>query len=711
MVKVKQKMQIPYLQIPIAKYSVKFGIRDPEEFQKIHLLVLELIHHNPNLDSFLEKPVIEEHLFQEVLTDLIYKNLAFLDLREGKIQLAESVKELIETGKLDEISKMKPHVVEEVLLIRDLTTGTVLNHRSIENYTHFPKNPSLINVPKLQEEILIPIEELSVGTLGKASLDILSKKTKAEEFDENNIARIEEITLLTVNEMMYIPIKEVECEDSSILKIPQARVPSSLLTKWKEIINDHKTLYMYDDSAKEGDPCMITPQEYVEPVLSLVKELHNNMGKKGRSKYARNLFNEFSDVERVFLDKFQKILLSMKDWSVIAGRGEAFKDLLEDVGARSKGFILICSAFLSKDAISSIAPYIREANEKGIQVILVWGMLGDYDNTDELRRIFEIKRDFILIERYLFDELELDKHLCRFYKTKKPSHVKYIYYDSIGLAIGSFNYLSTSLDSTQYNTMGHVFDGYMPIDFTNYVIDNVALEEDMRNLLSEFSRKQNEDLQTRMKKKFERFTKVKEKIESLKDIIDSYLLLEEKMSYDDMNKKMIELTNYLKMLGRSNSASIIMDGDHRQALISSFHIAKKSIRISSDKISTHAVGPVFTNSLEKALRNDVNVKIIWGKENPNSKPTKEVIKSKKIAEVLSQKSGKKFSINENPIENHSKVLLIDSQRLITSSFNFLSLGTMTFEHYLPPQELGLIITNPHVDEAIERELPWIDFKK
>jgi hypothetical protein len=267
--------------------------------------------------------------------------------------------------------------------------------------THFPKGAQLITVPQIKRDILVPLEDLSIWTLGKAAIGTLSRRTSTDGFDESNIDRVEDVSQLTVNEFMYIPIQERECEDRSILMITRGNIKPAFLHKWKEIINDSKTLNMFDEPSGETGFKESTPHAVISPLVELISDIRYSCS-RNRFGRARNLFSDLQEIEDQFFNQFKKIFLSVRGRSIITGRGKDHHELIKQMIASAKDFVVISSAFINGDNLGDLIPLIKKANERGVRTILVWGKMGDSSDDDN------IKQDFARFEMNISRDYDLD---------------------------------------------------------------------------------------------------------------------------------------------------------------------------------------------------------------------------------------------------------------------------------------------------------------
>jgi len=689
-----------FLKVPCHFYNVEFQICQPEEFHEFHFLVMELVQKESDLRSVLKHPILNDHVMQEILTDLVYKGLAFIDLKNGKIKLSPEVEDHIKNGTLREgFLYLKPPRTERVELVQDLSTGHVLNADNVYNYRFFPsgKNLQLLDLAKLPKSSFPPLSSLSIGTLGKAAFSKLQKRDS--NIEEDHIERVLDIREVCLNETLFIPVETKEYENESIVHTPLANIPPHLLNKWKVLINEPTALFKFDETRVSADITTATPHYTIEPLrvtlLSLMRELKEN-GRKSELKYLQHRIQEQFETLQEHLGE---LLTSVGKVESFVGTGDGHLDLVCTLVEEAHSFVVIQSAFMTAAALDDLVPILKKKVKEGVHIILAWGMMGeglqeDADRYAHLRSMENKLRESIRSEHL---------SLC---KTKRVSHAKYVYADCSKLALGSFNFLSGYHQNTQTNATAVLSEGTVPRTFANFVIDNVDLNEHARkaieDTISMISKKQDDLLSSRQ----QRLNELEERFESLVTVLGEHLSSSTAFSADMLKSAVSSSSSYLQQLKKISTAHLVFDTDHRDSLISSFELADRELYISSDKLNELAVGAVFNRALERALRQKKHVSILWGKEMGKGKPTKELKKSIQIAEALNQKSSDLFAINVTPAGNHAKAVVVDKRRSIVTSFNFLSVGGMDSRFYLLPQELGVIISDENVAQKLKNELPW-----
>jgi len=696
----KGKNEICYLQIPHLVYTAEFVIRKTDSLTPLHILILKTLSENTNLKKLVNEPIISPHLLQETLADLLYKNLISLNLQKGIASLSKEAKDAThDEQKLDELrSKMAPEA-KSISFIQDRTNGLILGYDKAVHYTRYPgTGETCINLPKIVSDEIVSVEEMSPDTIIKALSSELYRVAGREDFELDSVEKVQNIKLICVNRTMYIPTEIVESTDGNEIYVPRANLPRQLLTEWRTRINTDNALSKIEAEIKESSIRTASPHIYCDPLLSLLSRLEMDLKRSRRNRIIL-LKDELKEVIEEYYDRIRADFVSIKETNVKIGGGKDQLKTLEIIAKSAKDILFISSAFLSMNNIQEIALLLKEANGRGVQIGLVWGMMGNEEEIDDIN----------LTQNGYIKSLSqegVDSELTKLYTTRRPSHAKYVFSDAYTLAIGSCNYLSINPNSEEIEATGIVKGGQLPIEFISYIQDNVKLDEQIKNKLKLVKKKANARLRKEKPTLLLGTKGAKKELDKLISMLEELVDAEwdNNVRFEPIKKQIKQTYQRTKGLKKKlQTATLITNTQHRDALIDSFDLAERELIITSDKLSNKAIGPVFMGLLEETLRNGVKVSIYWGRK--GLKET-EVAQSQKIVKPLIPKIGTNFITNEEPVGNHSKMILIDNRRTLIGSYNFLSMGGMDIKGKIAPQELGLFLFSKKASDLVKETIPW-----
>lgn len=154
------------------------------------------------------------------------------------------------------------------------------------------------------------------------------------------------------------------------------------------------------------------------------------------------------------------------------------------------------------------------------------------------------------------------------------------------------------------------------------------------------------------------------------------------------------------------TATVLVDGEHREALWAALRQARSRLVITSHRLSSEVVGDRFVQALETALERGVQIRIEYGET-----PTGDEFHSgdadggitaaeHRLAELV-QRHRDRMAVRRSG--THSKVLLYDDVAVI-GSFNFLSYeGTYSTRNlYRQRSEVSLRIRGPEFADEVAR---------
>jgi phosphatidylserine/phosphatidylglycerophosphate/cardiolipin synthase-like enzyme len=133
----------------------------------------------------------------------------------------------------------------------------------------------------------------------------------------------------------------------------------------------------------------------------------------------------------------------------------------------------------------------------------------------------------------------------------------------------------------------------------------------------------------------------------------------------------------------------------RDAFVEQVRSSNRSLLIATDRVNPIGLDASLLSHLLERPR---LIRIIWGMESPqwDLKDDPEALEELKTAaetlESVVRGGGRSVLTSLKPMLNHSKLVIVDEERIFVSSSNFLARGTEQTE--LSSQEIGLLIESP-----------------
>jgi hypothetical protein len=345
----------------------------------------------------------------------------------------------------------------------------------------------------------------------------------------------------------------------------------------------------------------------------------------------------------------------------------AGKSLLNE----ARSFCVLHSAFWSDAGIRQYADEIRAALSRGVRVFLLRGLgePGEEDATtpsilDELGEFAKRTSGLLLLS-----------------STPHHSHAKVAVADASRVIVSSFNFLGATAANPQLNTGVECrAPDSVGRSAALAVLDNLTAN----GLSGEVVKQLSEVLQSARLPSSSRFVSEAESAQlAIEDILNPQQWFPAAMNNVWTRKR--------------SPWELVTNEEHRNLLLRALHTAKRSIVLASGDLTDSAVDRVFRAYLSAAVQRGVSITILWGSQAANDAGASW---SRAVAEIRAASKGRRdlVNINEEPRPVHAKLLIIDDEVSIVTSFNFLSYrGTPSGAH-----ELGMKIYDPALSSQLHR---------
>jgi len=387
---------------------------------------------------------------------------------------------------------------------------------------------------------------------------------------------------------------------------------------------------------------------------SQLEHLGQSLDSRGIADHEGTIHDLYDECHRIFHASCEMRLVLSSDHVV------ACKRMLNE----ARSFCVVHSAFWSDAGIRQYAEEIREALARGVSVFLLRGLgePGEEDAArppalDELEECAKSMPGSLLLST-----------------TPHHSHAKLAVADTGHVIVSSFNFLGATAANPQLNTGIECRSATRAgSSVALAVLDNLTAN----GLAGEIVERLGEVLQSTRFSSSSRFVSEAE---------SAQLAIEDILNPQDWFQTAL---NEVWKQERS-PWELVTNEEHRDLLLRALHTAERSIVVASGDLTESAADRVFRDYLSAAVKRSVNVTILWGSQAANDEP--EAPWSQAVSEIRAASKGKRdlVKFNEEPRPVHAKLLIIDDEVSIVTSFNFLSYrGTRSGAH-----ELGMKIYNP-----------------
>ncbi len=145
----------------------------------------------------------------------------------------------------------------------------------------------------------------------------------------------------------------------------------------------------------------------------------------------------------------------------------------------------------------------------------------------------------------------------------------------------------------------------------------------------------------------------------------------------------------------SPKVTIVRAESLRDAFVGQVRSSSRSLLIATDRVNPVGLDASLLNHLLERPR---LIRIIWGMESPqwdmsdDPAAQEELETAAKTLESVVRSGGRSVLTSLKPMLNHSKLVIVDEERVMVSSSNFLARGTEQTEQ--SSQEIGLLIESP-----------------
>ena len=411
------------------------------------------------------------------------------------------------------------------------------------------------------------------------------------------------------------------------------------------------------------------------PEVKALREFRRKRNDKKALEILDTIYDEINQDQRPRLDWVKQVVGFRQDmW-----------DAAQEVIRSSKKKVVILTSFSNSKFSDDVAELLAEAlDDSSTEILLSFG------EPDRGRSPEDIQNT----EKYIH-KLATDKRFnLKGGISPKSSHAKIIISDTGMVFICSCNLFSGSMESGVLESGLHIKDIQCAKSIIEVLRDEKWVPQKMATDVDMIYSNLEEIQQTTVTQ----LDIYKSKITKIKNDINKG-----KSKYSTYPK----LERILRNIAERPVWSLIRTLEHRPFMLDCIERFENRIVMGSDGLRSNGLDKATIRTIdERASKNGSTVHVWWGRNAPNSKPFDEIdkrgrIEAKKRLIALRDLSnkGRKWKLipkyNDEPMETHAKMFIVDDLRLMITSDNTLSFGDTESERG-DAGELGIMIDHPRL---------------
>lgn len=688
-----------YVTVPCQLMKGTVQVKDPSSMSPLHVLTLQAVSRHGDLKSVLDAFGVGRRVMQSVLADLFYEGLIYLNLQEGKVVLAPTVKEAMEQDRLEELLEMHAPKEIEVTWVQEMVSGGVMVYPLVSKYLSRPESPggTVSLTPKPSRVVLL--KDLPVRTLAKAAFRVIGERVPG---GGSVVDRVERITdrQAVGSRLFYVPVRVVRpTSDQQPLLLPEVEgVPRTIVDSWTAVLNPTRESFdLLDRTRLARDPLRaISPDGIADEWESLTRSIKKLVDESARREVDSAMFANMSDDLSDLGSRLIDAKYGAHEIHAVAGPVDVHLSTMRELMAGAERVIVIGSAFLRLESLRAIAPAVQAAVKRGVNVVLLWG-LADTEERDSEGSIFREANAFLT--HLVGDPASASHGGAWLVPAASPFHSKFVAIDGHTAVVSSVNWLSSRSGGEVWEASIVLQGGRIPAEVLSYSIERIPADHPSRRVAEDAQAETqaavalevNQDDQNRLIGELSAVLEDASEtgVVGFRSTIDSLLRRAEPM---------------ISEVRRGRSAVIVRDAEHRRLLTSALTGARDRLVVTSDRIREEGAGRVFARLALEAARRGVTLKVRWGREVPEEELDDDAQRSALRAGAIKAELGSACNINTNPAGTHAKLIVVDQSLALVSSFNFLSFGGTAGSERTLAGELGVAVFDAHVVEALTKSM-------
>jgi hypothetical protein len=375
----------------------------------------------------------------------------------------------------------------------------------------------------------------------------------------------------------------------------------------------------------------------------------------------------------------------------IAGSSRDMWDAAIQVLKTSNKSAIILSSFTNDFTLDHVTQKIQEAVESSdLKQLLI--SIGEPDRISGTEFVNKTQNYLSKLEKRLSSSVNIKSGI-----SKKPNHVKLVISDSGWILFTTTNLMSSSPDNFILESGAIIED----ITLSRKIMETIEIESwSSESILSALTL-MSQDMSLIQKNKFD--TKIiKKKLEQILFGLDS-------TNNRSAHFSLVGLEHILQKIAERPQYQIIVNEAHRHVLFDSTRRFNERLVLASDGLRESGLDLAVINEIKRKAKQihsrtgwKPTVQIWWGRNAPNS-----ILVSEQDARGRRQAKERLSHLRDSiyynfdprhsdePMETHTKLILVDDLRLMITSDNILAFGDPEF-YQGESGELGLLIDHPRI---------------
>ena len=684
-------------------------VRDPGAMSPLHSYALQAIAVHDDLKEVLNSFGVGRRVMQDVLVDLFYSGLVYLDVHQGRVVASPEVMTAIETGRLGEALVKEKLLEIEVTWVQELVSGEVMVYPLVSRFLDRPATSGRFRNIVSGPSSITPLDNLSTRALAKAALPILKERAPPAD---TVLDRVERITnrKMVGSRTFYVPLRLVRpSSDRPAITIPDiVGVPERIIDAWTVALNpadDPVTLSVV--RGRELD-------EQLPPRADVLGDLWSSSVGKLRAiastpRWTDASLNEADHALATLAsigERADGLTATTASRSVVVGSHQLHFDRLVPALAAAKSTVVIGSAFASEGAVLALAKSLLPSFRHGVKVLLLCGLPNIPPGSS---RVDDGEKVQTQLNKIAPQDPGDDLPPISFLHSILPSHSKFVLIDGREVWVSSLNWLSAHPTSHAWEA---TFVGEGPglvAEVRSSVTPYLPRDHAFRAVLESRGSGDEAMLPGPAERPWSRAAGALDSV--WRSHLVEYDVTGKQPPRSPLEDAVMECAKVGENLRNAGTAAVVLDSDHRRILTNAIATAKKEVILTSDGLTAEGAGPVLSGLLSEAANRGVKILVRWGRKDPDDGVQGVGLHASQRAAELRTEVGPGLDINQTPAGVHGKVLIVDRTFAVITSFNFLSFGGVPGRERTLSGEMGVAVTDPDACRAISDSLLGLESGK
>lgn len=608
----------------------------------------------------------------------------FLSVDDERIVLSHSCSRALREENIDSFLRCQvgSKVCEFAL---DLASGLVhdyewvLEHRKNVNGVNDYLLPRDIDV----ERVATRMKEMSLWELLQSS----SKWQMSTKEDVNlrSVERIDRIDDVEVEEVIEIAVPMTENHAGEITRLmvhhdtPRS-VVKSLNLKKPELF---AIKYELKESTEKWTPTDAT--WLLDRVNWLWERVQDAPLKRTPSKVRAELARVALGELKVWKATWKEQKTAYSDISSIdvwAGPAESQGEELSKFMRRVHKSVVILTSFLNRKYVSWVAEILSNLPNNA-HVLILYGHANQETPAKQNAEIQPYKAELM---RHLRSDIVLTVGV-----TTKRTHEKIVVSDTSSCMLGSWNICSSNPKGEHFEVNVDVKSENIASELCSVLEADVSEEDSsfIKNLRGSLE-KTNGEKGVALEQCIDWLTVMMENIASV-TVDDEFAILRWKL----WRHQLLGLRDLLWTYYDSPPATIVTTESLRDVFVQLIHSSNSSLLIATDRVNYNGLDASLMQHLFEKQR---IIRIVWGMESPewdlhdNHEVQEELDVAAETLQTVIKNGRGNVMTSLRPMLNHSKLLIVDENRVLISSSNFLARGMEPTEE--SSREIGILVESP-----------------